>query len=398
MNGPLNGVRILDVSWVGVGCIATWLLSELGAEVIKIEPVNGSDNLRSLAPHVDGVGVNHLVFDRHKKSLPIDLRSEAGRDAFRAVADTADAVIEGMRTGVADRLGIGADALRKTNPRLTYVTLPGYGSGGPLSSVAGHDINYDAVAGLLSLTWPGPIGPPVVQASDYFGATLAALAVTTGILQARQSGKGAVAESSLFDGAMFSMVIPQAQRLMLGLDFGPTMHPLIGAWACYSVYECADGKSIAVGALEPHFWARFCEVIGLDDEGAQYDKDRQDLLRDNVARIVASRTRDEWVTIFGTEDVCASPVLTIAESLDSNHVRARGGITKVEHPSGEIHEVPSGPLRFGPAPSEPARVPYLGEGARDLLLEAGYSPDDVDRLVSDGVVHAPDGHDRETTP
>lgn len=395
--GPLNGVRVLDVSWVGVGCIATWLLAELGAEVIKIEPVNGSDNLRSLPPLVDGVGVNHLVFDRHKKSLPIDLRSEAGRDAFRSVADSADAVIEGMRTGVADRLGIGADVLRERNPRLTYVTLPGYGSGGPLSSIAGHDINYDAVAGILSLTWPGPIGPPVVQASDYFGATLAALAVITGILQARQSGEGTVAESSLFNGAMFSMVIPHAQRLMLSLDVAPSTHPLIGAWACYSVYECADGKSVAVGALEPHFWKRFCDVIGLDDEGAQYDKGRQGVLREKVASTLRARTRDEWVEIFGTEDVCASPVLTIAEALDSPHVRVRGGITKVEHPSGALLEAPAGPLRFTPAAGtgEPARVPHLGEGARDLLVGAGYTDEQVDQLMHDGIVHAPRRNDRE---
>ncbi|AMO63868.1 alpha-methylacyl-CoA racemase [Mycolicibacterium phlei] len=395
--GPLNGIRILDVSWVGVGCIATWLLADLGAEVIKIEPVNGSDNLRTLAPHVDGVGINHLVFDRYKKSLPLDLRTEAGREAFRAVADTADAVIEGMRTGVADRLEIGASALRARNPRLTYITLPGYGSGGPLSSVAGHDINFDAVAGLLSLTWPGPAGPPMVQASDYFGATLAALATITGVLQARQSGEGLAAESSLFDGALFSMVIPQAQRLMLGVDFGPTVHPLIGMWACYSVYECADGKSVAVGALEPHFWKRFCEVTGLDDQGAQYDPKRQDWLREQIANLMRTRTRDEWVEVFGTEDVCASPVLTIAEALDHPHVRARGNITKVSHPSGAVLEAPAGPLRFDSpsAAAEPAQVPHLGEGARELLAEVGYTDERIDQLIDEGAVYAPRRGDGE---
>jgi len=234
----------------GGPCIATWLLADLGAEVIKVEPPDGSDNLRTLAPKVEGAGINHLVFDRHKRSLAVNLRTDEGREAYRAVAATSDAVIEGMRTGVADRLGIGYPALRDLNPALTYVTLPGYGSGGPLSTVAGHDLNFDALAGVLSMTWPGPIGAPPVQAGDYFGATLAALGVVSGVLQARATGQGSAIESSLFDGAMFSMAIPHARALAMGGEVTPDSYPLVGELACYGSYECADGRYLAVGALE----------------------------------------------------------------------------------------------------------------------------------------------------
>lgn len=388
--GPLEGVRVIDLSWVGVGCIATWLLAELGAEVIKIEPTDGSDNLRSLPPKVGGLGVNHLVFDRHKKSLPIDLRSAEGREAFLCVAKSADAVIEGMRTGVADRLGIGATALQKINPKLTYVTLPGYGSGGPLSSLAGHDVNFDALAGVLSMTWPGPAGPPPVQVGDYFGASLAALAVVSGVMKGRATGAGATVESSLFDGAMFSMVIPQAQALMLNLDVKPGNYMLVGGLACYSTYECADGKRLAVGAFEPPFWKRFCEMAGIDDDGAHYDPARQDMLRDRVAAALKQKTRDEWVAHFGNEDVCVSPVVSVAEAVELPHVRERGRIVKVEHPDGSLVEAPSSPLRFaGSATDSPARVPGLGEGARELLLEVGLTAERIDELSEGGFITAP---------
>jgi crotonobetainyl-CoA:carnitine CoA-transferase CaiB-like acyl-CoA transferase len=394
VTGPLQGVRILDLSWVGVGCIATWTLAELGAEVIKIEPPDGSDNLRTLAPKVHGHGVNHLVFDRHKKSLPVNLRTPEGREAYLAVAKTADAEVEGMRTGVADRLGIGAAALREVNPRLTYVTLPGYGSGGPLSSVAGHDINFDAIAGVLSMTWPGPVGPPPVQPGDYFGAALAALAVVSGVLQGRSCGSGVQAESSLFDGAMFSTVIPQAHALMMGADVRPESYPLIGAFACYGTYASADGQLLAIGPLEPHFWKRFCELAEIDDDGAQYDPQRQDELRQKISEALSRRTREEWIAHFGTEDVCVSPVLTLSEAIHHPHVRERNGISKVLHPDGQVLEAPGPPLRIaGRDLSQVASVPALGEGARELLLEAGLSKDRVDELTAAGFVYAPPASD-----
>jgi alpha-methylacyl-CoA racemase len=385
---PLEGVRVLDLSWIGVGCIATWLLADLGAEVIKVEPPDGSDNLRTLAPLVRGVGINHLVFDRHKRSLAVNLRTEEGREAYQAVAAGADAVIEGMRTGVADRLGIGYQTLSELNPALTYVTLPGYGSGGPLSAVAGHDLNFDALAGVLSMTYPGPIGPPPVQAGDYFGATLAALAVVSGILRGRSTGQGGMIESSLFDGAMFAMAIPHARALAMGGEVTPDKYPLVGELACYSSYECSDGGYLAVGALEPHFWNKFCELAGIDDgDHHQYTPGKQDDLRATVAATIKTRTRDEWVAHFGTEDVCVSPVLSIAEAVRGEHFVARGGVATVRHPNGGTAEVPAAPLKAG-KPIDVAELPAVGQGTRELLRDAGMTPERIDELAATGNVKA----------
>ncbi|ODU04577.1 MAG: hypothetical protein ABS81_09980 [Pseudonocardia sp. SCN 72-86] len=388
--GPLAGVRVLDLSWIGVGCITTWLLAELGADVWKVEPVDGTDNARLMEPLVRGIGVNHLVFDRGKKSLPVNLRLPQGRDIFLAVARTVDVVVEGMRPGVADRLGIGAGTLRAVHPALSYVTLPGYGSGGPLSATAGHDLNFAATAGVLSMARQETAAPAPVQVADWLAASLAALAAVSGVVQAGRTHSGVVVESSLFDGAMFALVVAQAQALMLDIDVSARTSMLGGELACYAVYPCADGELLAVAALEERFWTRFCALTGIDDDGAQYDHDRQHLLRATVGEVLATRSRAEWLAHFGDEDVCVSPVLTVAESLTLPHVRERGGVVRLRHPDGSVVEAPASPLRLGPQDTtRVACTPALGEGARELLEGAGIVPAEIDRLHSAGVVHAP---------
>lgn len=387
---PLDGVRILDMSWLGVGCIATWLLAEMGAAVIKVEPPDGSDNLRNLPGGVDGVPVVHLAFDRHKKSLALDLRTEEGQAAYRAVARNVDAVIEGFRPGVADRLGVGYEALKAENERIVYVGLSGYGSGGPLSTVAAHDLNLDAQAGVMSLSWPAPVGPPPVQVADYFGATLGALALVSGVMGARATGHGAFVEATLFDGALFSIMIPMAEYLATGMPFTPESSMLIGAWACYSVYECADGGLFTVGALEPRFWIRFCEMTGLGDGKDQYKPKAQAELRERVAALMLTRTRDEWTEFFDGEDVCVAPVLSVEESSRQPHVLARNGIGKVQHPNGSELDVPASPIRFATGANAVAQLPSVGTGTRELLSQADYSDDEIRALVDAGVAAVDD--------
>lgn len=397
VSGPLAGVRVLDFSWIGVGCITTWLLAELGAEVWKVEPVDGSDNARTMEPLVRGIGVNHLVFDRGKKSLPVDVRHEQGRAAYLAVVGAVDVVVEGMRPGVADRLGVGAAALCERNPALSYVTLPGYGSGGPLTAEAGHDLNYAATAGVLSMARPERPAPAPVQVADWVAASLAALAAVSGVHQAGRTGGGLVAESSLFDGAMFSLAVAQAQALMLDLDVGPGTSMLNGELACYAVYPCADGELLAVAALEERFWRRFCALAGIDDGGGQYDRARQDGLRATVAGVLVTRPRAEWLGLFAGHDVCVSPVLTVAQALQLPHVRERGGVVRMQHPDGSFVDAPAAPLRLGPREAPPSasagggvsRAPDLGEGARELLGLGGLPPAEIDRLHGAGVVYAP---------
>jgi crotonobetainyl-CoA:carnitine CoA-transferase CaiB-like acyl-CoA transferase len=237
------------------------------------------------------------------------------------------------------------------------------------------------------MTYPGPVGPPPVQAGDYFGATLAALAVVSGILQGRATGQGSMTESSLFDGATFAMAIPHARALAMGDEVTPDRYPLVGELACYASYECADGRHIAVGALEPHFWKGFCSLAGIDDGGEQYTPAAQHGLRARVASVLKTRTRDEWVAHFGDADVCVSPVLSVAEAVRAEHFAARGGVGGVRHPDGSVVRVPAAPLKVG-EPVDVAHLPAVGEGTRELLADAGLTAERIDELAATGNVKA----------
>ena len=348
---PLDGFRILELSWLGPGCVTTWLLADLGAEVVKVEPPDGSDNVRSFAPFVDGEAVSHLVVDRGKKSLAVNLRDQRGRDAFLAVANTADAIVEGFRPGVADRLGIGYDQLRTSNPKITYCSVSGFGAGGPLERVAAHDLNYVARTGMLAMQPPDVLSPLPLQAADYLGAALAAYGVTAGLLQAARTGVGIEVEASLFDGALYSLMLPLAMQLMLGLQPVGGTHMLVGGLACYGVYQCRDGALLTVATLEHKFWQRFCAVAGMAEEAGlnHHDPALQPRLRQRIAEVLASRDRDDWLAAFEGEDVCVAPVL----------------------------------------------VPAVGEHTAALLTEAGLSTTDVERLAHDGVVCAPTAPSKE---
>ena len=388
---PLHGVRVLDLSWLGPGCVTTWLLAELGADVIKVEPPDGSDNVRNFPPMMEGESIGHLAVDRKKRSFAVNLREEDGRDAFRAVAATADAIVEGFRPGVAERLGIGYDDLASRNASLVYCSVTGFGSGGPLEHVAAHDLNYVAQSGMLSLK-SEPVLPPL-QPADYLGASLAAFAVSSGIVRARASGEGMQVESSLFDGATYALVLPFAQRLALGIAPGAGEHILTGGLAAYDIYRCRDGRYLSLAALERKFWKRFCELAGLDQEADvnHHDPSLQDGLRKRIAEVLAARDRDEWLALFDGEDVCVAPVLALGEAVDHPHVRERGGVTTVRHPSlGEV-EVPAGPLKIrGHEDATPAEVPQVGDATAALLLEGGVDEQVINDLAERQIIRVCD--------
>jgi alpha-methylacyl-CoA racemase len=375
---PLAGVRVMDMSWLGPGCVTTWLLAELGAEVVKVEPPDGSDNVRNFPPFAaPGVAVGHLALDRGKRSLALDLRDEGAKEAYRRVAATADAVVEGFRPGVADRMGVGYARLRELRPSIVYCAVTGYGAGGPLSATAGHDLNYLAQAGLLAMSEGRPMPLPL-QPADYLGAALAAYGVAAGVVKARATGEGTCIESSLFDGVLYSMVLPLSQSLTLGLDHGPGEHFLAGGVACYQVYACADGRHLTVAALEPKFWRRFVELVGLPVAYVERQNDPtfQDEMKRGVAAAIAGRTLDAWMEVFVGEDVCVAPVLGLAEAARQGQIAERGGIARVRH-GGNDYEVLAGPLRVQGddtvSDTSVATVPSVGADSRALLVEAECS-------------------------
>jgi len=371
----LHGLRVLDLTFYLPGPYATLFLADLGAEVIKIEHPAGGDPLRALGPggaHPAG-SVFFRAVNRNKKSVCLDLKTAKGRELFLDLAATADAVVEQFRPGVAARLGIGYEAVRSRDGRVTYVSLTGYGQTGPLSGAAGHDLNYMAWSGLLSLFQEGGRLPlPPIQIADLNGGNLAAIALLTGMLSARLTGRGSYVDVSMTDGLLSLMGLTVANHLAGGRP--PTRESLFlaGHEPQYNVYQAADGRFLSVGALEPRFWHTLCEVLAeADPEGKPATVIAASA--EETARVFAQKTADEWMSLLEGLDVCVAPVLTVAEALRSDYVRERGMVVQQagDHPLRQIR-LPLFPEGWEP-PCRPA--PDLGEHNREILSWPDRAPD-----------------------
>lgn len=341
MVGVLDGLRVLDLTFYLPGPYATLFLADLGAEVIKIENPAGGDPLRALGPGGgDPAGsVFFQAVNRNKKSVTLNLKDPTGRDrqAFLDLAAGADAVIEQFRPGVAARLGIDYPTLSTLNPRLTYVSLTGYGQTGPLAGEAGHDLNYLARSGLLSLfvgagsrDGGAPTDPrnalpqmPPLQFADLNGGSLSAIALLAGLLSARLTGRGCYLDVSMTDGLFSLMGLTVANHLAGGAAPVRENLFLAGGEPQYNVYRAADGRCLAVGALEPKFWWNVCQKLAeADPEGQPAEALAGN--RDEAARVFATRTADQWLSALEGLDTCVTPVLTVEEALASELVAKRG--------------------------------------------------------------------------
>jgi alpha-methylacyl-CoA racemase len=357
VSAPLAGVRILDLSRLLPGGAATRLLADLGAEVIKVERPEVGDDVRGEHPMLaTGVSAVHQFLDAGKRSIALDLKDPDHVEVVLRLAEVCDAVLESFRPGVAIRLGVGPDAVAARNPRAVYVSLTGYGQDGPRAAAAGHDITYESYAGVLA-TVGADDGTPVlsgVLAADMMGGTLATTAILAGILRARTTGVGGHVDLSLQEAAQWAIALPMAQHLADGMTWDPGRGPLNGAIPCYRIYRCADGRQLAVGALEQHFWDRFVTLIGREDLGPRrFDPSAVPLL----AAQLASRTRAEWLALLEHEDTCVAPVNTLAEAAADPQLVAREGLVQVDGDGWSVRQ-PGCPVRFvgetvarGPAPA-----------------------------------------------
>lgn len=387
--GPLSGLRILDLSRLLPGPAASMHLADYGADVIKVEDTGAGDYLREFAPQVrsaEGAPINPAfeAINRGKRSICLDLKTEAGRTAFLALAAQADAVLESFRPGVMERLGLGWDVLHAANPRLVLVSVSGYGSSGPLAHAAGHDINYAALAGVLDQNRArGVPAIPNLQLGDVLGGTLSALsAMLIALLGAQRTGQGRRVEVAMSDGLLMHHFFPHAE-----VDAGIEPHGgatlLTGGAACYGVYACADGEWLAVGALEPKFWQAFCAALGEPELAARHwslgelpGSDAALATRAVVAERLAAQPRAHWLAVFAQVDACVTPVLTPAEALQHPQFVERGRVQQ----RGEVSHV--GPLasmsghRFAPQ-----SAPRAGEHTRAVLEAAGCAAVLVDAIA-----------------
>jgi crotonobetainyl-CoA:carnitine CoA-transferase CaiB-like acyl-CoA transferase len=363
VTGPLSGVVVLDLTRLLPGAFATLMLAELGAEVIKIEDPRGGDPMRHLPPLVGGRGIYHLLLDRGKKSVAIDLRDDAGRAQLDRLIARADIVVESFRPRTARRLGVAGDQIRARHPRVIHCAITGYGQSGPYAERPGHDLNYVSIAGLLAADRPSLTELPRMFIADVGGGAMTSvIGILAALFGRERSGEGATLDLSMHDAAMYWLMVPAARELVDGGAAAEGELPTFGDHACYNVYRTKDGRQIALGALEPKFWLSFCDAVGRGDLRARHltDPADQQALIAEVGAIFATRTRDDWLAFFASHDVCLTPVNTPAEAFRDPHAVARGVVANV--PGGRAVRPPF--LGEAPALSE---APALGQDTEAIF-------------------------------
>jgi crotonobetainyl-CoA:carnitine CoA-transferase CaiB-like acyl-CoA transferase len=323
MNPLLKGVRILDLTRLLPGPFCTLYLAQLGATVIKIEEPNGGDYARTLSPEMFELG------NRSKQSVTIDLKKPEGIAALKTLARDADVLIESFRPGVMDKLGVGYETLKAINPNLVFAALTGYGHTGPYRDRAGHDMNYCGYAGTLDQigTAGGSPALPGFQIADLAGGSLTcALAVVAAVFGARSSGEGCFVDAAMLDGTLALQIVTLGTLRALGTVPPRGNDMLTGGLPNYSVYECADGKHVAMAALEFKFWVNFCNAVGKPEWAKKTPMPGAAgaPLRAELVALFKTRPRDEWEALLANADACVSGILTPAESLANEQVTARG--------------------------------------------------------------------------
>ncbi|MFN8175592.1 MAG: CoA transferase [Solirubrobacteraceae bacterium] len=402
---PLAGVRVLDLSRLLPGGFCSLLLADLGADVLKVEDTGMGDYVRWSPPYHEGVaesakGALFLALNRNKRSIRLNLKSRDGREVLLRLAREADVLLESFRPGVLERLGVGYERLREEAPGLVYCAITGYGQDGPARDRSGHDINYLGLGGLLSLTGDAD-GPPVQSAgqiADLGGGALMAVAGILAALRERDgspsrpgSGEGQLVDISMFDGALSWLGLVAGRALCEGRAQRRGEPELAGSLICYRPYRCADGW-VALGALEPKFWAAWCRGVGREDLiERQFDRPGSDAHRE-VEAVFAARTRAEWQEFASEHDCCLEPVMELDEALSSELVREREMVVELDQPGASRPvRLLGAPVKLSRTPADPNRLPgpELGEHTDAVLADLGYGPEQVEALKASGAVAGP---------
>lgn len=378
--GPLAGIRIIELGGVGPVPFAALLLADMGAEVIRIERVEAGDGGLPGDPRL------HLL-NRGRRSLALDLKNPKAVETVRRLVRDADALIEGFRPGVAERLGLGPEECHAVNSRLVYGRMTGWGQDGPLAREPGHDINYIALTGVLHSVGQAD-GPPVIPlnlAGDFGGGSLyLVMGILSALIEARGSGRGQVVDAAMVDGSASLMTLIYGALAMGYWTDERGANRLDSGAPFYNVYETADGKYIGIGANESRFYRNAVKLLGLEDAGLpdQHDKSGWPQIREKFAKVFRTRPRDEWVALAEGREVCISPVLSLHEAPTHPHLRARSTFVEVD---GVVQPAPA--PRFSRTPgviqSPPARP---GEHSEAILADWGFSDQEIAALRDSGAV------------
>jgi alpha-methylacyl-CoA racemase len=380
VSGPLDGVRIIELAGIGPSPYACMLLADAGADILRVDRVTSDGARPAEGPHWD-------LLNRSRRSAAVNLRDPAGVALILDLVEESDALVEGWRPGVAERLGVGPEACTERNPALVYGRMTGWGQAGPMAGIAGHDIDYIALSGAL---WSigrhseRPV-PPLNLVGDFGGGgMLLAFGICAALLEARTSGNGQVVDAAMLDGAASLMTMTFAFRQLgwwheeRGVNLLDTGSPF------YEVYETADGKWFAIGALEAQFYAELLKVLGLEGEDlpSQMDRDKWPEMKERFAEVFLTRTRDEWAAAFAGTDACGAPVLSPWEAHDHPHNRSRSTFVQV------AGVTQPGPVpRFSRTPSEVRRPPPVaGQDTDEVLRDWGIDAERITRLRAEAVI------------
>ncbi len=372
--GPLTGLKVIEFAGIGPGPFCGMLLSDLGADVVRIDRKG------------QGRGAPSDITSRGRRSVALDLKTPEAVEACLKLMDSADAIIEGFRPGVMERLGLGPDVALARNPKLVFGRMTGWGQTGPYAMAAGHDMNYIAITGALHAigTDDKPV-PPLNLVGDFGGGALyLAFGLLAGVIQARETGKGQVIDCAMSDGAASLMAMFYGFKAGGMWKEARRSNMLDGGAHFYDTYQCSDGKWVSIGSIEPQFYALLLEKTGIDDPEFQKQHDRSAWpgLREKLAKVIAQKTRDEWTAIMGGTDVCFAPVLDLDEAPNHPHNLARETFVEL---GGVIQPAPA--PRFSATPGKiQGPPPAIGAHDREALTDWGFSDGEIDALKAAGAL------------
>jgi alpha-methylacyl-CoA racemase len=389
---PLNGIQILDLTRLLPGPLATLHLADMGADVIKIEDPGAGDYARNLGHKAKCNAWLFLLINRNKRALRLDLKQVVGQEVFLDLARRVDVIVESFRPGVVDKLGIGYEAVRALNPRIVYCAITGYGQSGPYRDRAGHDLNYCSYAGIIDQIGSAGGAPAIAnfQIGDLLGGSLSAvMGILAALIDARQSGQGRYIDVAMTDCALAHGLFPLIAQLGLGHTLPRGQDFLSGGLSCYGLYETADDRYMAVGALEQKFWALCCQTLDRPDLAKCHwtlGTDAEEV-RAELAAIFRAQPQAHWIKLFEAVDCCVTPVLTLAEAMANEQFRAREMFVTSQHPlDGPVCQY-AFPVKFSEFGFSIEReAPLPGEHSEEILAELGYSAERIARLKDAGII------------